>query len=277
MSDSSPDTAPSPKLRLKRSGNGTAAPGTLAAVPLQHGTRSNRGGAFLRKLLWLALAAWLLFLGFMLLDPLPFLFPSDDDTAEWWRTDRTAAAPKPMETHTVAPKHPGLQALTTDVAKAIVNRDIDSAMRLVQKQQQSPDLYPYPDALGEIAGHLRALHRIDIVVADTIREHIDETISIRVKGRSIAVIPRASAGERVNVLVVSGRTNAPQRSATFKVTDLTPAERARLLGDPDTPRTCLLKLYLHLEAGDRDAAQAFAPGCGTLADALVDQLGPGTR
>jgi hypothetical protein len=225
-------------------------------------------------LLWLGLIAWLLILAFMLLDPLAFLFPDDDTVGSWWHVEPSApeAVPQAPPEETPGEEHPSLTALKQAVAAGIVSNDLNSAMALVQQQKRRPSLYPYLDALFELENALTAVRNVNTTVADMIRENIDEEVVLNVRGRAVTIVPRASAGERVNAFVVTSQTNRPPRSATFKVTDLAPIERARWLGEAGTPSKCLLKLYLHLEADDHESARAFAPGCGLLADALVKQL-----
>jgi len=240
-------------------------------LPVEQGLPPQGRTPFLRKLLWAILAAWLLCLAFMLLDPLPFLFPDEDDAGSWWRvgTDSQVTAPSDLP----APDHPELAALKQKIAAAIVGDELNKAMALIRQQRQAPEIYPYPDDLVELGNAIKALKQINTTVADILRGHINEEIVIRVKGRPVKIIPRASAGERINALVVPSRTNQPSRSATFDITDLPPLERSRWIGKADTPLKCLLKLYLHLEADDRDGARAFAPSCGILAKALEEQFG----
>ncbi|MBL7076505.1 MAG: hypothetical protein ISS31_03440 [Kiritimatiellae bacterium] len=261
---------PRKELRIKRPRANIITPQT--AIPVEQASAGKGGGHFLRKLLWLGLIGWLLFLVFMLLDPLPFLFPDDDSAGGWWRVG-TGAAPTTVPEDDATPGHPELAALKSKVAAAIVADDLDSAIALVRRQLESPELYPYPEELTELTDALKAVRDVNTTVADIIRGHIDEKVVIRVKNRPVTIIPRASAGDRVNAVVVPSRTNLPQRSATFKVTDLDPVERSRWIGEADTPRTCLMKLYLHLEADDRDGARAFAPSCGILSEPLAEQLG----
>jgi hypothetical protein len=240
-------------------------------VPVEHGL-PKQGPTFLRKLLWGSLVVWLLCLAFLLLDPLPFFFPGDDSSAgDWWQTDVTTPIAAPAD-EAPTPDHPELVALRQQLAAAIVNGDLGSAIAVVRAQRQAPAIYPYQDDLVELGETLAALKRTNTTVADILREHMNEEVVIRVKKRPVRIIPRASAGERLNALVVPGNSNQPRRSATFNIADLSPLERSRWVGEADTPLKCLMKLYLHLEADDRDGARAFAPGCGDLATALEEQL-----
>jgi hypothetical protein len=252
-------------LRLKKP---PADPEQTTGTPGPAGT-PGQPSSFLRKLLWTALIAWLLALGFFLLDPLPLLFPGDDPHDSLWRT-----APSPDTPPEQTPeRHPALTVLLQDVAAALLARDPNAAMTLVLQQQKQPERYPYPDDLSTLAHAVTAVKYVNLRVADLVREHIDEELQIHVRNRTITIIPRASAGERVNALIVPTQTNRPPQSKTFKITDLAPAERARLIGKADTPTKALMKLYLHLEAGDKESARAYAPGCGLLGPALSDQLG----
>ncbi|MDP6631526.1 MAG: hypothetical protein QGH29_11205 [Kiritimatiellia bacterium] len=268
-----PAAKPRPKFVVKRPTETSASP---ASIPIEKAPRSQEatGGSFLHKLLWLGLIAWLLILAFMLLDPLAFLFPDDDTVGSWWHVESGApeVVPEAPPDETPGEEHPSLTALRQVVAAGIVSNDLSGVMALVQQQKRRPSLYPYPDALSQLATALTAVRNVNTTVADRIREHIDEQVVLNVRGRSITIVPRASAGERVNVFVVTPQTNRPPRSATFGITDLDPIERARWLGEADTPRICLMKLHLHLQADDHESARAFAPGCGPLADALIQQL-----
>ncbi len=264
---------PSPprrELRIKRPMS-LGAPPQSVQIPVEQGLPPQRGPSLLHKLLWVILAGWLLCLAFMLLDPLPFLFPDEDSAGSWWRWGEASTSATP-EDDVTAPDKPELTALKQKVATAIVNDDLNRAMMLIRQQRQSPEIYPYQDELMELGKALTALKHVNTTVADILRAHIDEEVVIRVKNRSLKIIPRASAGDRINALVVASRADQPRCSATFKITDLAPLERSRLIGKADTPLKCLMKLHLHLEAGDRDAARAFAPSCGILADALQEQF-----
>ncbi len=250
----------------------------LASIPIEKPQQSPRatGGSFLHRLLWFGLIAWLFILAFMLLDPLAFLFQDDDTAGRWWRVESGApgAAPGSPQHETPSVDHPSLAALKQAVAAGIVSNDLSGAMTLVQNQRRRPGLYPYPDALSELADALTALRNVNTTVADRIRENIGKEVILNVRGRYLTIVPRASAGERVNALVVTSQTNRSPRSATFEIADLDPIERARWLGKADTPHGCLMKLHLYLEADDLENARALASGCGPLADALVKQLEP---
>jgi hypothetical protein len=150
---------------------------------------------------------------------------------------------------------------------------IPDALGLIERQQQALDIYPYQDALSELAVFVRSASRVNAAVADAIRDRIDEEVVIRVKDRRFTIIPRASAGERINAVIVPSRADQARRSATFSVSDLDPIERAHWIGQADTPLKCTMKLLLHLSAGDREGARVFAPSCGILAPAFEEQLG----
>ncbi|MBT3295548.1 MAG: hypothetical protein HN919_20895 [Verrucomicrobia bacterium] len=234
------------------------------------------GPAFLRILLWAALVGWLLLLAFKLLDPLPFLFPDDDDTGAyaWWRVD--PHAPVAAETRDApAPKQndPELRALKRRVVTALLSSSFSDALALIERQQKAPDIYPYQDDLDDLHGYVRAVARINAVVADAIRERIDEEVVIRVKDRRVTIIPRASAGDRINAVVIPSGADQKRHSATFSVSDLDPIERSHWIGQADTPHKCAMKLLLHLSAGDPEGARVFAPSCGILARAFEEQLG----
>ena len=236
------------------------------------------GPAFLRILLWAALVGWLLLLAFKLLDPLPFLFPDEDDTEAyaWWRVEpHTPVAAQEETRDAPAPKQddPELHALKRRVVTALLSSSFIEAQALIGRQQQAPDIYPYQDDLTDLAGFVRAVARINAVVADAIRERIGEEVVIRVKGRRFTITPRASAGDRINAIVIPSRADQKRRSATFSVSDLDPIERAHWIGQADTPHKCAMKLLLHLSAGDPEGARVFAPSCGILARAFDEQLG----
>ncbi len=264
---------PGKELKIKRPGSLEIAPQPVP-VPVEQGLPA-QGATFLRKVLWGLLVVWLLVLGFMVLDLLPFLFPDEDSAGSWWRIDTSTSLPSAENDvpEPTVPDHPELASLKQKLAAAIVNSDLNGAMTLIRQQRQSPEVYPYQDDLIELGKTLAALKRVNVTVADILREHIDKEVVIRIRDRAVKIIPRASAGERLNVLVVPADTSKPGKSATFKVTDLAALERSRWVGKADTPLKSLMKLYLHLEADDRDGARAFAPNCGMLAAALEAQFG----
>lgn len=264
-------TSPQRKLKIKPLHGVHAKPDASGEHEPPPAPATSGRSALLHKLAWIVLLAWLLYLAFRLLDPLPFLFPDKDDTGGRWRMDRADSETPRQED--AAPDHPALVALKQKVAAAIVARDLEDAMTAIRTQARAPMLHPYPQAIEELARTVVRLQHVNRLVADIVREHIDAAIVIRIKNRPVTIIPRASAGERVNALIEPQDDSHPQRSATFKITDLAPLERARLVGTAETVEQCLMKLYLYLEAGDRDGAQAFAPGCGILAQDLGAQLG----
>jgi hypothetical protein len=237
------------------------------------------GGRFLRLCLWIGLAAWLLFLGFKLLDPLPFLFPGEDDgTYAWWQTRPETVPSAPVETEPDSGRadSPELYALKLKIVAALLRNTAGEALAIVKRQQDQPDIYPYQEDLSELAAFVRSVARMNTTVADAIRERIDQEVVIRVNDRRVKMVPRASAGERVNAVLVSSRGGAQPRSVTFSVSDLDPIERSHWLGQADDPQRCAMKLLLHLEAGDRSGARVFAPNCGILARAFEEQLGSAT-
>ena len=284
MPDPKPSAArPRGELKIKRPvGNVPAAKRQVRprATPRQAphvNAPTDVGPAFLRMLLWAALVGWLLLLAFKLLDPLPFLFPDEDDAGAyaWWRVQPhapVAGAVATRDASTSQQDDPELHALKGRVATALLTSSFREALALIGRQQQAPDIYPYEDDLTDLAGFVRAVSRINIVVADAIRERIGEDVVIRVKGRRVTIIPRASAGDRINAVVIPSRADQKQRSATFSVSDLDPIERAHWIGQADTPHKCAMKLLLHLSAGDPEGARVFAPSCGILARAFEEQL-----
>ncbi|NQU40298.1 MAG: hypothetical protein HQ523_10135 [Lentisphaerae bacterium] len=278
------------ELKLKRP-VGDAAPNRRTATaialaapafPLPPKAEHSAGLALLRAALWIGLVGWLLVLAFKLLDPLPFLFPDEDDTAtySWWRVDPTRVAAEVDQPDAIAkatPEDPELYALKLQIAEALLAGRFPDAIAVIERQQQADDIYPYQSELADLATFVRDVSRANQIVADAIRDRIDEEIVIRVKDRRITIIPRASAGDRINALLIPPRADQPRRSATFSVSDLDPIERAHWIGQADTPRKCTMKLLLHLQAGDEDGARVFAPSCGPLASAFEARMKTATR
>ena len=285
MPDPKPSAArPRGKLKIKRPvGNVPAAkrqvrPRATPRKAPQVNPSTDVGPAFLRILLWAGLGGWLLLLAFKLLDPLPFLSPNEDDAGAyaWWRVQPHAPVAGAVATRDAPASQqddPALHALKRHVVTALLSSSFSEAFALIRRQQQAPDIYPYQDDLADLDGFVRAVSRINAVVADAIRERIGEDVVIRVKGRRVTITPRTSAGDRINAVVIPSRADQKRRSATFSVSDLDPIDRAHWIGQANTPHKCAMKLLLHLSAGDPEGARVFAHSCGILARAFEEQLG----
>jgi uncharacterized membrane protein len=68
---------------------------------------------------------------------------------------------------------------------------------------------------------------------------------------------------------VGGESAGVKRPLTFKVSQLSPVEQSRWLGEATSPRRALAKYVLHMSAGDFVTARNLADKCGPFADACA--------
>ena len=68
---------------------------------------------------------------------------------------------------------------------------------------------------------------------------------------------------------VGGESAGVKRPLTFKVSQLSPVEQSRWLGEATSPERALAKYVLHMSAGDFVRARGLGDKCGPFADACV--------
>lgn len=265
-------SAPAPgKIHLKR----REAP-PPQAPPAER--RPVRGGppGIVRAVLWLALVAWLLFLGYQLLDPGPMLYPDEQaGNSAWWRTLLPQTG-EPSDLPVAEPDEPELRELKLQVADALVAGRFVAAMQQIRNHQDVPGSYPYQDKLSELARFVADVSRVNNVVCDALSRKLDEEVVIRIKGRSCKIVVRAVAGHRINAMLLPDKPGTEPRSVTFAVTDMDPIERAHWIGRADTPVACAMKYVLLMRGGDPEGARVFARGCGIMAEACAARTTAGS-
>lgn len=153
------------------------------------------------------------------------------------------------------------------IADRLLQEDFPGALSLIQQALIDPDLSPHKDVVTAIRDMTKAAADIDELVAAAFKARQGERVVIFHNNEFHPFLVREVQGDTVQG-VLKHRTSASgmARTVEFRISQLSPIERSRWLGEADSPRKAVMKYVLHMEAGDWKSALEFSAQCGPLSD-----------
>lgn len=158
-------------------------------------------------------------------------------------------------------------------AAALLAGDRQAAISAVREERSDRHSGELNKALAELQAFVTQAAAIDEQVAAVFADSVGTEITVEFAGEPRRIVPRAIGGMNVSALLVRGHGEERRTTpVSFVIAELSPAEKNRQLGTPQTHVSRVMHLLLCVQAGDRDTAKAMARLCGPMADAFLQQL-----
>jgi len=264
-------------LRVRREPSATAQPPDEVKVPL-----------WIRIPAWLFLWVWFCFLAYSL--TFPPLQPVAPEPAE------TVLPSRSSETSTVKTESPGAEITLSDqpgsaelntasadkkdgtgaslglaVARELVAERFQEALRLIG--DKTWPVSPGAEAhLDQWTAMVSDISKMNEIIALALATNVGRRMTLNFQGKKQVVIPRAVSGDRLMVVSTNGTA-----AHTINIKNLSPQDRSRLLGKPDTPAKAAMQFILAWQDRDYNSAATFATNCAILSEAFSRLLAEQNR
>ena len=224
--------------------------------------------------LWFRALAWLLLFGFLgwftyrqlnnpIIDKNKILGREQSDTTVADNTTTT----EPVQANVQQEENPQeiLNNIKNQMITAILANDINTARQAVS-DAATPEIKEETDKLLELVD---IVSNPDTYLASIFGDSIGENIVIMFGNTRREIVPIAISG--LNITAKLANENDSEE-VTFSLKELPIKEKLRLLGTKTDETSSIIKLLLNVKDGNIHEAKTLARSCGSLADALTEQL-----
>ncbi len=153
------------------------------------------------------------------------------------------------------------------IAEALLDENPQRARQHLQQLQNRYTAEAVPPVLAELDRIMAAVEGVDQALLEAFQRQRGQRMQLQYGGRSQPLVVRSAEGGAIEADIVSGRADVPTFTPVrIPLAMIPPQERARLLGNPETPAAATVHFLLHMDAADYRRARELAGACGPLAE-----------
>lgn len=166
------------------------------------------------------------------------------------------------------PNYGQLAKLKANLVETALSSGLEAAEKQLQQTRNNAALSNAGGELNELERFFDKSNQPETIIAEAFKKLIGQETFVNIAGRRVDFQVEAVNGNSISTKVkaLSGGATV-YRPAEFKISQLSPEEQRRWMGEPDTPEKAFSAAMLDLSAANYAGAAKQADTCGALSDA----------